>query len=141
MAGRTPLGVQLEQALFESQSAKTQAHRAELELEQFKQKVRDVALEVRADNGWCVDGFNSVMEDLGLEKLPTSFTIEVEVPARQIVTVAIDAEDLNDNRTAEGAQQYLLDNPSMVVNAVYSYGWEIMYDGLKIESVESDVED
>ncbi len=56
------------------------------ELNEFKTLVRDVAIRVAAEQGWCDDGLNAVLEELGLEpKTPPrkriTYTLEVQVYA------------------------------------------------------------
>lgn len=70
------------------------------ELADFKAKVRDIALDVRAEEGWCVSGFNDVMDRLGLDRLVEAvdvtmsvgtFTIsELQVRAGESADAAVD---------------------------------------------------
>ena len=49
------------------------------ELEEFRTKVREVAIRVAEEMDWCNDGLNEVLEELGLPKLVTQWRVTVEV--------------------------------------------------------------
>lgn len=66
------------------------------ELTRFRRRVRDTAIRVADENGWCDDGLNDVLTELDLEpKAPPvrSFAVEVTLQARQTVLVHVDAVD------------------------------------------------
>lgn len=139
MPGRTrqPLGVQLAAAQEELAAARRRADLAEAQLNGFKEEVREVALEVRRENGWCDQGFNDTMDKLGLEKLPHTFVVEVEVTAKQVISVEIDADNLEEeNCTEAGARAYVEESGNVdFSDHVSSYNWEYE-DEVDIKSVE-----
>ena len=53
-------------------------------LESFKVRVRERALECKADEGWCDEGFNAAMRDLGLPELSSTYLARVSVYVRVV---------------------------------------------------------
>jgi len=103
--------------------------------EQFKKDVREVALNAKQSENWCDQGFNAAMDELGLEKLPSEFEIDVEIKAVQTVTVTVDADDLVSNdyeRTEQGARQYVLDQ-QLAVKRASLYDWDVK-DEVEVKS-------
>lgn len=85
------------------------------EFEAFKEQVREKAIEVAASNGWCDEGLNEVLKELGLEPKTRSFNVIVRVYGFQDVEVEID-EAANWDDAREQALNMDLDTSS--------YGWE-----------------
>lgn len=140
MAGRRiPLGVQLADANLELATVKDRAAALERELAEFKALVRKTALDAKVSEGWCKPGFNTAMGQLGLEKLPDYFEVEVTVAAIQKVTIQLDADELADHgNTLDEAGVRLfageLDNISdAILDSAYDDGWT--YDEVTVESV------
>lgn len=139
MAGRTPMGPQLEAARRQAATLEQELAAARQELADFKEKVVKTAREVRVEQRWCRPGFNSVMEDLGLPKEPEVLRLQVELTAKQTVEIDIDADDLasNDYTIDEaGARKYVTDGMVTMDDYADGYDWEIVDDSAKIESVE-----
>lgn len=72
--------------------------RAKRDLAQFQEQVRDVAIRVQESRGWCVDGLNEVLEELDLPRKVMEWEVEVEVTARQTVTITVEAPDVHEAR-------------------------------------------
>jgi hypothetical protein len=102
---------------------------ARSELDAFKQLVREIALEAKKENNWCDAGFNSVMEQLGLEPLPTMFNVTVTVTATREITVELPADDLEEEScTTDGAEEFLGDTVTLAqyISEELGYGdWEL----------------
>lgn len=62
-------------------------------LETFKSTVRDKAIEVAEEHGWCKEGLNEVLEELGLDRVPTKFKVLVQVVITHWEEVEADNED------------------------------------------------
>jgi hypothetical protein len=109
------------------------------ELENFKAKVREVGLRAKEDNGWCDDGFNDVMRELGLPLLPHTFRVKLTLTATREVEVDVDASDLEPgNRDDDGVRSYLddIDAAREYVNSELGYGdWDLTE--VEVESVEA----
>jgi hypothetical protein len=107
--------------------------------EDFKKKVRKLALQVKEDNGWCDDGFNTVMRELGLPELPHTFRVKLTLTATREVEVDVDASDLEPgNRDDEGVRSYLddIDAVREYVSSELGYGdWDLTE--VEVESVEA----
>jgi hypothetical protein len=54
----------------------------------FKQKVREVAISVREEMGWCLSGLNDRLEQLGLELVEVEWEVMATVSLRLTVTAA-----------------------------------------------------
>lgn len=99
------------------------------EFQQFRKDVRDKAIEVQEAQGWCDDGLNEVLSDLGLEPKVVEWEVEVTITATQTVTVRVTAADEDDakEKITEGEVELEPDR----------YGWEWQTaDDLDFESVE-----
>lgn len=127
MAGRVPLSQQIVEARRVTVAAEDRARAAEEALEAFKRQVRQEAVEVRKTQNWCLNGFNEVMSNLGLEPQPTHFTVTVKVIAVQEVETTAYTDDLEADyeATENGARKYILDNPDIIDGDVSSFAWEI----------------
>jgi hypothetical protein len=138
MAGRSALGPQLMTAREENHQLRNRVDALEREIEAFKTQVVERAREVRQEQGWCLAGFNAVMEDLGLPKEPTGFTVKVKVIATQEVTVFVDADDLSDSweHTEAGVREYAKDN-NIGYDDADAFSWEIMDGPVEVVSVEA----
>jgi hypothetical protein len=99
------------------------------EFERFKAKVRELGLQVKEDNGWCDDGFNEVMRELGLPLLPHTFRVKMTLTATREVEVDVDASDLEpDSRNEDGVRSYLedIDAARDYVSQELGYGdWDL----------------
>lgn len=95
-------------------ASKTQTEAPSVEAEVTEEQmlpaslVREVALRAKESQGWCDEGFNEAMRDLGLPEV-RQFRIPVETTTvtkrRMYVTV-------NSMQTEEEARNYVLANPS-----------------------------
>lgn len=74
------------------------------ELEEYKKRVYEKALEVRRDQGWCAEGFRDVMRELDIELEPRkkviTFNLQVEIE------VDVAAEDDDDQDAVEEFVRY-----------------------------------
>lgn len=68
------------------------ARRAEGELDAFRDRVRDMAIEKAAELGWCTPGLNEALEALGLARKSTMFEVSVELVASRTITVHVESE-------------------------------------------------
>mgnify|MGYP001550756403 CR=1 FL=1 len=102
----------------------------EMEHEQFRTQVREKAIEVAANEGWCDSGLNEALEELGLEPKTRTFDVEVQVTASQMVTIEVEAADEDEAR--EIAER---DMESEIENEINMHDWDI--DERNVESVEA----
>lgn len=58
----------------------------------FRDKVRVVAIRVAGEQGWCTEGLNDVLDELGLDPHVTKWQVEVHVVASQTVMVEVEAD-------------------------------------------------
>jgi hypothetical protein len=110
------------------------AHR---ENDEYRAHVREVALEVKAQMGWCDEGFNEAALRLGLEPLSHPFRVTVRVYAFQDVEIEIDAanEDAaREQALSDDVQERIwgVDGPGDGV--IIPQGWET--DSLNVPDVE-----
>lgn len=70
--------------------------RTRRELDEFKATVREVAIRVAGEQGWCDLGLNAVLDELGLPQKVTRFKVPITVTASQQVWVEVDADDEDD---------------------------------------------
>lgn len=56
-----------------------EARKIRRELELFKKQVRDVAITVRDENDWCIEGLNGVLEELGLPEYNPKKYVEFKI--------------------------------------------------------------
>lgn len=95
--GRRPtIGIQLNQTREELAQLKT-------EFEAYKKQVRDVAIEVAAEQGWCDDGLNERLQELGLEPMARQWEVTVTLLGRQEVKIRVTAA--SDDAAAELARE------------------------------------
>lgn len=88
------LYIQRQQAIEEGQQRRLLELTAlRTEFDTYKEKVREVALEFKAQENWCDEGFNEAMEALGLPRLVSRWRVPVEITATQTVYVTVEAED------------------------------------------------
>jgi hypothetical protein len=70
------------------------------ELDRYKRKVREVAIRVADEQGWCNEGLNEVLEELDLDPFYKTRTFDVEVvqtATRSVtITVEVEAENVGD---------------------------------------------
>lgn len=88
-----PQGTAAEVADLQRRLDEAQAtlRRLETTHEQFRQDVRDLAIRTAADQGWCDDGLNRGLRELGLDPKTREYEVEVEVTATQTVWVTVEA--------------------------------------------------
>jgi hypothetical protein len=60
-------------------AAREEAAAARRDLRGFRIKVRDKAIEVAQSEGWCIEGLNEALEDLGLDPAKRTFDIRGKV--------------------------------------------------------------
>lgn len=97
----------------------------------FKAEVRDKAIEVAEERGWCDEGLNEVLEELGLEPKTTGWTgtVTVRVYGYQDVEVEIEQADDEDDAITQ-AQDEGIEN-------VDAYAWQIDEDNIpEVQSVD-----
>lgn len=91
-------------------------------LDTFRAEVRTVAIRVAEEQGWCDEGLNDVLAELGMEPKETEWEVEVEVTARQTVTVRVTAKD-----EAE-AQEKIVDGEVDVETDRSNWEWQTADD-------------
>lgn len=110
----------------------SQAH---LALDEFKTQVREKAIEVAKENGWCKDGLNEVLDELGLERYNDSYTVTVSME----VVINVDLEGASDflagSETEYEIEQWVAENLSANFSESYSNNKE----HFEIDSCDVDV--
>jgi cell division septum initiation protein DivIVA len=92
-------------------------------LEEFKSRVRDYAIEHQSEAGWCDEGLNRALLDLDLDPLIREFDVTFRV--WQSVTVTVEAVDAD---AAERLAEDQYDGDDLARNYADSYGWECEVD-------------
>ncbi len=124
---------QLEAQRQAYERAEFHARSSESELLSFRDQVREVAIRVAGENGWCDSGLNEVLDELGLDPKTSTWLVEVEVTARQTRTVSVEAV------SEEAAQDQVVQNEDEVLSSeIDSYDWEWDSDDVEIQSVSHD---
>ena len=65
---------------------------ARVDLERFKDQVRDKAIEVAEEQSWCDEGLNSVLSELGLEPKSQEYEVRIGLTACHTVTAGSDED-------------------------------------------------
>lgn len=90
-----------------SETDRTEAP-AEEALEEFRRKVREEAIRVAADNGWCDDGLNRTLRNLGLAE-KRLYRVPVEVTLTQVgyieVTDAMSMEEARASLASKSSEE------------------------------------
>ena len=120
--------------------ARVEARSVRAEFDHFKRLVRETAIQVAADQGWCRSGLNGTLQELGLEKVPEYFEVEVEVTARQTLTIIVRAEDLEANGvdvdTGSAEEWVTQDRRDCVTDELDGNEWSFSSDDVDVKSVE-----
>jgi hypothetical protein len=66
------------------------------DLDEYKAFVREVAIDMGTAQGWCDDGVNGVLEELGLDRKTRKYRVRVRVEAYQYVDVEVEAENADE---------------------------------------------
>jgi hypothetical protein len=85
------------------------------DLDEYKAFVREVAIEMGTAQGWCDDGVNGVLEELGLDRKTRKYRVRVRVEAYQYVDVEVEAEN------ADAAESEV--DSDAVQEEVDAYSW------------------
>lgn len=91
------------------------------EFDEFKKRVRDLALETAEEQNWCDEGFNKAMMTLGLEPKPLNYRVTIRVFAYQDVEVELQASN------EEEAVARVLDSEDsqhLIWTETVAEGWE-----------------
>lgn len=80
----------------ERDEARRHAAAALRQLESFKQRVRETAIEVHKEQEWCREGLNERLEQLGLDPYSPTFCVTALVT----VTGTVEADDRNAAQSA-----------------------------------------
>lgn len=78
------------------------------DLDTYKELVRERGIELGREQGWCDDGVNGVLDELGLDHIirERDYVIELEVRATQTVTFHVTAR--NEEEAANQVDSYLI---------------------------------
>jgi hypothetical protein len=104
-------------------------------LRRFQRQVRDKAIEVAREHGWCKEGLNTTLTELGLETVASRWTVEVTVTATQTVEVTVDADDLDDAWPDEDAVREYVEN-DLEDLPLHGSDWEVT--ATKVDSIDED---
>jgi hypothetical protein len=74
--------------------------RARVELETFRETVRDKAIELARQHNWC-GVVDAGLRDMGLEPMRRSYDVEVTITATRTITVRADEVDFDGKDTSE----------------------------------------
>lgn len=85
------------------------------DLDEYKELVREVGLEMQSQHSWCNDGTNSVLRDLGIE-VERDFRVQVQIRAYQTVYVTVTAQ--SEEAAINSVDRY------DISNAISSSDWE-----------------
>lgn len=93
--------------------------------DEFRDRVRALAIEKAADLGWCTPGLNAALEELGLPPKDGRYRVRVQVTATRYIDVAVRAPDgseawsavdaMSESELAEAYEDYTGDSFQRVV--------------------------
>lgn len=109
----------------QAESFSDRARKAVRELEAYKEQVREVAIRVADDQGWCRDGLNETLEELGLKKFVKKYLVTVQVK------VIVEDPDVDDDYDARSEAQDFV-NAQLSSNDDETY----VLDGVEYSDVE-----
>jgi hypothetical protein len=125
---------ELDRANAALQLARQDASTVRASLERFRQSVRETAIQVAAEQGWCRQGLNDTLRDLGLDPVPTEFRVKLRVPAWQTIEATVEIDDLDtEDQNEAGAEAYVTRNAGEYVDGG---AWEIAADEIEVDTVE-----
>lgn len=105
--------------------------RVHQEFAAYKAKVREKALDAADSEGWCREGLNSALTDLGLERVTSDYDVRLTINLSRSITVRIAADDYDSAyETAEGYRE--MDLPGLGI--ALPDGWE--FDDLTLDAVD-----
>lgn len=101
--------------------------------EQFRAQVRELAIETAANEGWCNEGLNRALEELGLPGTRRDFTVDVSINVSRTISITVEAVDEDE------ARREVEDNDSaeLLRQADLSV-WEWSLDDYEITDVNED---
>jgi hypothetical protein len=85
------------------------------DLDEYKAFVREVAIDMGTAQGWCDDGVNGVLEELGLDRKTRKYRVRVRVEAYQYVDVDVEAENSDEAESMVDSER--------VNDEVDAYAW------------------
>jgi hypothetical protein len=103
---------------FDAATAETANVRREYD--RFREQVRDVAIRVAEDEGWCDSGLNEVLRELGLPPKTTTWRVPVVARAEQVVYVEVEAAD--EDEAVQLAEDL---STSEYDDEIDAYGWSV----------------
>jgi hypothetical protein len=103
---------------FDTATAETANVRREYDA--FRDQVRDVAIRVAEDEGWCDSGLNEVLRELGLPPKTTTWRVPVVARAEQVVYVEVEAAD--EDEAVQLAEDL---STSEYEDEIDAYGWSV----------------
>lgn len=63
---------------------------SEMTLDEYKAMVRKEALRVQSEQGWCQDGLNQTLRNLGLPEKQGPVRVPVEVTLKRVIVMTVD---------------------------------------------------
>jgi hypothetical protein len=101
------------------------------DLDEYKAFVREVAIEMGTAQGWCDDGVNGVLDELGLPRKTREFRVAVQIQAYQTVYVDVTASDESAARDQVGRStiRYAIDSSE------WSWDGDWESDDVEVEEV------
>jgi len=109
----------------EVEELRVSLRREQAALNEFKEQVRETAIEVAAEQDWCTDGLNRVLGDLGLPTHSQEF--EVSVLVRFYFRGTTDEP--------EPSQDWVSNSLSGLDNVELDEDWEVSDSDYTVESV------
>ena len=94
----SPLAAELDLMASKWREETARANWAEQALVAYKVRVRDEAIRVKEEQGWCDEGLAEVLENLDLDPVEVEYEIEVECEIRHTVTLTVTARSEDNAR-------------------------------------------
>lgn len=103
--------------MTETATTRTTKRDSNADLEAFKRQVREEALRVQKDQGWCDDGLNTTLRNLGLPE-KKNYEIRVRVTLEHITRVTVRDADSEEQAREQVFAEYQ-DDPARFVQSYY----------------------
>ena len=114
--------------LADVRDAQRRESQARADLDRFKRDVRELAIETAREQGWCYSGLNDALEQLGLERVVTKYSVRAVIELDFMVEIGDDFDHASGN-----VEEYLRSQLRHAVSDVsvddYSNDWSFQGSG------------
>lgn len=109
---------------------------AQRDHEEFRVKVRDVAIRVARQQDWCDEGLNDVLEELGLPRKTQAYDVEVDVEFTLRKTITVRVDEATDGDSAREQVDSTLVEDTLSNECEWPDGDDVNLDGWTVQSVD-----